>query len=472
MGYGDVSYYNKDSKINTTNIDALASDGVVFTDAHTSSSVSTPSRYSLLTGRYPWRSVKKQGVLGGYSESIIDGKRKTLANMLKDKGYSTACIGKWHLGWTWNNVENGIEKIDYSKPISDGPIDKGFDYFFGISASLDMPPYVYVENDMPTQVPVDTTENTGKYSWWRKGPTSPDFKHKDVLANFVNRACDYIDEYSQKSNPYFLYLPLPSPHTPILPDSGFYNKSGISEYVDYVMMVDSLLGKVLETVRNTGEEDNTIFIFTTDNGAAPAINLDEHKSKGYFPNYVFRGCKHDLYEGGHRVPCIVRWPDKFKHKFVDQTICLSDFYSTLAAVSGYEVKDNEAEDSYNILPLMESDDFKGNIREAIVHHSALGEFAIRKGDWKLLLSPSSGGWSYPQPNDSCLLSSLPLVQLYNLKDDIREKNNVYDEYPEIVIELKQLLKKYIEEGRSTEGLPQKNDGEYPWKQLYWMNKIE
>ena len=208
MGYGDVSALNGNSKLQTVNIDRIADEGVVFTDAHTSSSVSTPSRYSLLTGRYNWRSDMKQGVLNGYSKSLIRPERRTIAHVLRDVGYTTACIGKWHLGWNWNNIENGIDKVDFSKPVTEGPTTHGFDYFYGISGSLDMAPYVYLENDKPTALPNRKTERKDKFSWWREGLTAEDFEHEQVLPNFVNRAIKYIEDKAKEERPFFLYLPL------------------------------------------------------------------------------------------------------------------------------------------------------------------------------------------------------------------------------------------------------------------------
>lgn len=285
MGYGDVSYLGGDSsRLNTAHIDRLAREGVIFTDAHSSSSVSTPTRYGILTGRYNWRSDLKEGVLYGYDKALIPQGRETIASMLKRQGYTTAGIGKWHLGWDWANVDAGKEKVDFSQPIQNGPTTCGFDYFYGIAGSLDMAPYVYVENDRVTALPDRETVNEGKYSWWRKGPTGSDFEHEQVLPNVVGRACDYIKEKAQSDQPYFLYLPLPAPHTPILPSAEFRGKSGLGEYGDFVLMVDAMVGQVLDAVAASGEEENTIVVFTTDNGCSPAAGIDELKALGHSPN--------------------------------------------------------------------------------------------------------------------------------------------------------------------------------------------
>lgn len=470
MGYGDVSYFDNNSKLKTENLDRMAQEGVVFTDAHSSSSVSTPTRYGILTGRYNWRSTLKNNVLYGYDKALIPADRETMASMLRKNGYTTAGIGKWHLGWDWDNIDAGKDKVDFSKPVQNGPNTRGFDYFYGFCGSLDMAPYVYIENDMPTSLPDRETVNEGKYSWWRKGPTGADFVHEEVLPNLVDRACNYIKEKAKADQPYFLYLPLPAPHTPILPTEEFRGKSGIGEYGDFVLMVDAMVGKVLQAVKESGEDGNTIVVFTTDNGCSPAAGIKEMEAQGHRPNSIYRGHKADLFDGGHRIPCILRWPEGTKPHEVRQTVCLTDFYATFAAINGYKLMDSEGEDSYNLLPAIVSETEIDPIREATVHHSIDGQFTIRQGDWKLLLSASSGGWSAPTPTDTLALDSLPPIQLYNMKDDPSETTNVEAEHPEIVSRLRALMAKYVREGRSTPGAPQKNDGEYPWKELDWMKE--
>ena len=471
MGYGDISYMGEKSKIPTHNIDRLAQEGVVFTDAHTSSSVSTPSRYGLLTGRYNWRSTLKRGVVNGYSKSLIPQGRATLASMLRSQGYTTAGIGKWHLGWDWNNVDAGIDKVDYTKPIENGPTTHGFDYWYGICASLDMPPYVYVENDRSTQLPNRITSNKGM-GFWRKGPTASDFIHEEVLPNVTQRACKYILEKAKEKQPYFLYLPLPAPHTPILPTSEFRGKSGLNAYGDFVMMVDAMVGRVMKAVEESGEEKNTIIVFSTDNGCSPEAHIGELQQKGHYPSNVFRGFKADLYDGGHRVPLIFKWPQKAKHHHVNQTVCLTDLYATFAAINKYKLKDNEAEDSYNLLPAIKSKKPVRNIREATVHHSIDGDFTIRKGKWKLLLSAGSGGWSTPTAHDRRIVDgTLPKVQLYDLENDPGEIQNLQAEFPEVVENLKQLFLTYVRNGRSTPGKPQHNDTDSSGKNWIQLSKV-
>ena len=471
MGYGDVGVYNANSKIKTPELDKLANDGMRFTDAHTSSSVCTPTRYGVMTGRYNWRSKLKKGVLSGKSPALIPENRTTVASMLKERGYNTAFIGKWHLGWNWNKDSLGV--IDFSKRVEHTPNDLGFDYAYGHCGSLDMPPYVYVENGIATKIPIDTIEQTKGYGFWRKGLIAPDFVHEDVTPNFFRRGIEYIKENANKDKPFFLYLPLPSPHTPILPTEEWQGKSGVNPYGDFVMMIDDYIGQLNNAVKAAGIEENTMIIFTTDNGCSPAADIGELQRKGHTPNGIYRGHKADIFEGGHRVPFIVKWPQKIEKGSVSNTtICTTDFAATCAAITGYTLKDNEAEDSYNMLPLFNKEGSHKTFREATVHHSINGSFAIRKGDWKLIMCPGSGGWSFPRPNrDENVLDTSPKIQLYNLKTDPTESDNLQAENIEKVDELKTLLTKYIKDGRSTLGLSQENDGERKWKQLWWVDTI-
>ncbi|MDR1381217.1 MAG: arylsulfatase [Tannerella sp.] len=461
LGYGDVSFLNGESKIPTPNIDRIARSGVVFRNAHSSSSVSSPTRYGILTGRYNWRSTLKRGVLNGYSEALIPAERTTTASMLRKQGYETACIGKWHLGWTWSGVEKGVDSVDFTQPVTHGPTAVGFDCFYGIAASLDMPPYVYVENDRPTALPDRITSGKGM-QMWREGPTASDFEHRATLSHLTDRAVDYIGSRAA-GKPFYLYLPLPAPHTPILPGEAFQGKSGLNPYGDFVMEVDYMVGRIAEALRQNGMEDNTILVFTSDNGCSPAAQIEELQEKGHYPSHVYRGHKADLYEGGHRIPCIVRWPARIEPHDVEQAVCLTDFMAAFAALTGYPLSDGEAEDSYDILPLLLCTTEPEPVREAIVHHSINGEFSLRRGDWKLLLSPSSGGWSYPRPGrDTAIIRTLPEIQLYNVKDDPAESRNVYAEHAGIVSELRAIMIECIRNGRSTPGTPQKNDGNKDW----------
>jgi arylsulfatase A-like enzyme len=485
LGYGDISAFNPDGKIHTPNIDLIAHQGMRFTDAHTTSSVCTPTRYGILTGRYNWRTRLKSGVLTGKSKALIPNDRTTVASLLKKQGYFTAFVGKWHLGWDWahksglNDRGEGwdagdFSALDFGKPVTNSPNDLGFDYAYGHSGSLDMAPYVYVENGMPTAVPDTTTVNTGKYSWWREGPTAPDFDHDDVTPNFFRKAMAIVDERSKQNAPFFLYLALPSPHTPILPTADWQGKSGLNPYADFVLMIDDYVGQLLRVLEATGAENNTLIFFTSDNGCSPAAKIEEMTALGHFPSYIYRGHKADIFEGGHRVPFAVRWPDQIAAgSTCNQTVCTADLMATVAQITGYAVRDNEGEDSYSLLPLFKGNPIEGSFREATVHHSINGSFAIRKGPWKLIMCPGSGGWSHPTPEEVAVIDTLPAIQLYNLETNPSEDKNEYATYPEIVDELQSLLIKYIQEGRSTPGIPQENDAtEKEWNQINFVDQKE
>ena len=469
LGYGDISCFNENSKIKTPFIDKLASEGVMFTDAHTSSSVCTPTRYGILTGRYNWRSTLKQGVLSGYSKALISKDRTTIAGFLKENGYKTAGIGKWHLGWDWANIDAGNKKVDYSKKVENSPTTRGFDYFFGFCGSLDMPPYVWIENDMPTMVPTKETEDKGNQSWWRKGLTSDDFSHEQVLPDITKKTVNFINKNANGDKPFFIYMPLPAPHTPILPTKEFQGKSGLDNpYGDFVIMVDWVVGEVKRALEKQGIAENTVLIFTSDNGCSPQADYDQLETKGHDPSYLFRGHKADIFEGGHRVPYVVSWPAKVKPGKTGQLLCTTDLFATVADIIGIDYADNIAEDSYSFLSALKLKT-KSKVRESIVHHSINGSFAYRKGDWKVIFCPGSGGWSAPKPKSKGI-EKLPEVQLYNLADDIAEENNLQDEQSSIVEKYRKELSRIVTDGRSTKGKPQKNDGPEKWKQLSWMDK--
>ena len=321
LGYGDFAIYVEDNKLKTPHIDAIAKEGMYFTDAHTPSSVCTPTRYGLLTGRYAWRSRLKSGVLTGKSKALIPNDRATLASVLKESGYHTGFIGKWHLGWDWTLHERqdstgegwnpgDFEIIDFTGPILNTPNDLGFDYAYGHAGSLDMAPYVYVENGKVTAPPDTVTVNTGKYSWWREGPTGADFVHEQVTPHFFEKGMQYIRDQAKAPNPFFLYLPMPSPHTPILPTEKWQGSSGLNPYGDFVLMIDDYIGQISAVLEEQGITDNTLFILTSDNGCSPAAKMEELIAEDHYPSGVFRGHKADIFEGGHRVLFIVRWPNK------------------------------------------------------------------------------------------------------------------------------------------------------------------
>ncbi len=476
LGIGDVSAFNPQSKLHTVHIDRLSRDGIKFTDAHTSSAVCTPTRYGILTGRYNWRSRLKSSVLSGFSKSLIEPERTTVAKMLQGKGYKTAFVGKWHLGWDWQftsdeqnlNSLNVHPTVDYAKPLTFGPNDLGFDYAYGIAGSLDMAPYVYVENGRSTTIPTDTTLSVDDKGFWRKGVTGSDFKHADVLDHLQAKSVAFIEQHANKAEPFFLYFALPAPHTPILPKSEFLGKSNTNFYGDFVLQVDDLVGRIEATLKARGISDNTMIIFTSDNGCSPKANFAELAQVAHDPSHIYRGHKADIYEGGHRVPFVVKWPQRVRPGTQsDATICTTDFFATAAEIAGFDLPDHMGEDSFSMLPLLENASRSNFKREATVHHSIEGRFAIRKENWKLIVWPGSGGWSFP--NKSKDLEGLPKYQLYDLQKDPGETKNLIAQNPAIATELENLLKKYVEEGRSRPGKTQKNDFVQQWDQLDWMD---
>ena len=461
MGTGDVQSLNPEGKIATPNIDSLAENGMAFTNAHSTSAVCTPTRYSVLTGRYNWRTHMGRGVLGGYSLPLIKSDEMTVARFLQEQGYATACIGKWHLGMEWQkkdgdfaNSSKDAWEVDYAKPITNGPITRGFDYFFGISASLDMPPYVYIENDHSVGVP------TVEKEWIRKGPATEDFEAIDVLPKLVEKAVAFIEEQAQdKDKPFFLYMPFPAPHTPILPTPEWQDKSDMNAFADFVMQVDHSVGQVVEALKKNGVLDNTLIIFTTDNGTSPKADFEQLATFGHDPSYVYRGHKADIFEGGHRVPFIVQWPGQIAAgKTSTHPVCQSDFIRTCADILDVKIDDASAVDSFTLLPVLTNTKSDAPLRDYTVHHSINGSFAISQDDWKLILCPDSGGWSDPRPNKE-KNADLPPLQLYNLKDDIGETNNLAGQYPEKVASLTATLQDYVSRGRSTPGAIQANDRE-------------
>ena len=460
LGYGDLGCYGA-TQIPTPNIDRLAGEGVLFTDAHAPAALCTPTRYAVLTGRYCWRSRLKKGVLQGYDPLLIEPGRMTVASMLKEEGYLTACIGKWHLGF------GNQQEVDYSKPLRPGPLDVGFDYFFGIPASLDMPPYCFIENDRT--VGTLSVEKNPYHTLQRKGLMTPGWKDEEVGPTFARRAIDFIEK-NVKDNPerpFFLYFPYQAPHTPCTPPDFIRGRSQAGVRGDMVTELDWTVGQILDTLDKCNLSDKTLIIVTSDNGALTTglaawagdppekYDIDHH---GHSPNGSLRGQKADIWDGGHREPFIARWPGRIKPGTTcDEIICLTDLMATCAAIAGKKLPANAAEDSYNILPALLGERRDRPIREAVVHHSGSGMFSVRQGEWKLVLGLGSGGFSIParvepQPGE-------PRGQLYNIKTDPAEKINLWERHPEIVDRLKKLLERYIRQGRSTPGAAQPNEGE-------------
>ena len=460
MGYGDVSIYNSDSKIKTPNIDKLASEGMRFTDAHSPSSVCTPTRYGILTGRYSWRTKLPTGVLRGYGQALLEKDRMTIAALLKQQKYTTGVIGKWHLGLDWvlkeeykdsvNSKTAQINElglitqmngdwIDFTKKPTDGPLNHGFDYSYILPASLDMEPYCYMENDVLTELPNEYTQgndlDTGSYAtgaFWRPGRITKSFDFYDVLPKFINKAKEFVQSHSKNEKPFFLYLPLAAPHSPWVPKKDYDGASGAGQYGDFVQMVDAQIGSFLKSLDENKVSENTIVIFASDNG--PFWKPDFIKRFDHKAADIYRGMKADIYEGGHRIPFIVRWPGKVKAGTIsDFKTTLTNLIATCADVVGIELNDRTGEDSQSIYSILLDENESNTEARPIVHHSSKGYFAVRKGDWKLIEKRGSGGFSIPvvvEPKEG-----EPIGQLYNIAEDPSETNNLYNENPELVKEL-------------------------------------
>ena len=444
MGYGDPGSYNPDSKIPTPNMDRLAAEGMRFTDAHSPSGVCTPTRYGLLTGQYAWRTHLKKGVLQGYSPSLIDTTRTTLASLLKQHRYATGAVGKWHLGL------GDEERTDYSKPLRPGPVSLGFDYYYGIPASLDFEPYLYVENDRVVEAATDRTDGNLECcfgAFWREGAMAPSFKHDAVLPVTAEKAVAFIEDRAAAApeQPFFLYVALSAPHTPWLPLPPYVGTSQAGEYGDFTAQVDGVVGQILDTVDRLGLSDDTLILLTSDNGAIwtqPKIDEFDHRA-----NLNLRGQKADIWEGGHRVPFLARWPGRIAPgSQSDALLSLTDMMATLAAVAGADLPHDAGEDSYNLLPILLGQTPEAPLREAVVHHSADGMFAIRQGPWKLIEGRGSGGFTEPIRIEPA--PGEPAGQLYNLAEDLGETNNLYQQHPDVVARLSALLEQYRQQSHS------------------------
>ena len=470
LGYGDVGCYNPKSKIPTPNIDRLAKEGVRFTDAHSPSAVCTPTRYALLTGRYAWRTRLQRNVIGPLSQPLIAENQLTVAGLLRSQGYTTACIGKWHLGWGWGKPGND-GKRDFTKPIPDGPTTRGFDLYFGTDVP-NYPPYCFIENDRTVGIPSEAAP-VGKDSFNIAGPMLPDWKLVDVLPGLEKRAIDYIERASKGDKPFFLYLPLTSPHYPVVPSAAFKGKSSVGAYGDFVMQTDHVVGQVLDALKKAGVAENTLVIFTSDNGpevtgeVKPGV-YDRLKEFGHASMGKLRGAKRDAWEGGHRVPFIARWPGKIPAgSSCDETICHVDLLATLAALLDVKLPADAGVDSVSILPALLGAKRKAPLREATVHHSAQGKFAIRQGDWVLILAPSGddnrkqGEPKWFQKERGYELHK-EAGELFNLAADPTQKKNLYAAETVKVQKLTALMERYVTEGRSTPGPKQKNDVDITW----------
>ena len=470
LGYGDVGCYNPASKIPTPNIDRLAKEGVRFTDAHSPSAVCTPTRYALLTGRYAWRTRLQRNVIGPFAPPLIAEKQLTVAGLLREQGYATVCIGKWHLGWGWPKPGDG-GKRDFTKPIPDGPTTRGFDIYFGTDVP-NYPPYCFLENDRTVGVPSEAAP-VGRDSFNIAGPMVPGWKLVEVLPALEKRAVEYIEKAAKGDKPFFLYLPLTSPHYPVVPSAEFKGRSKVGEYGDFVMQTDHVVGEVLDALKRSGVAEKTLVILTSDNG--PEITgevnpgaYDRLKEFGHASMGTLRGTKRDAWEGGHRVPFIARWPEKIgAGSTCDETVCHVDLMATLAALLKVKMPTDAGVDSVNVLPALLGEKRNTSLREATVLHSGQGKFAIRRGDWVLILAPTGDdNRKQGEPpwfrKDRGYAPHTEAGELFDLAKDPAQKKNLYATETAKVNELATLVERYVTEGRSTPGPKQKNDVDITW----------
>lgn len=475
LGFGDVSCYNPESRIQTSHVDQLAKEGMRFTDAHTPSSVCTPTRYGILTGRYCWRTRLKYRVLDGLDPPLIEADQMTVPKLLQKHGYHTACIGKWHLGMQWTN-NNGNQvpavpidrksrprtgaDVDYTIPISSGPNAVGFDYYFGISASLNMSPFCYIQNDRPVHLPtLHQPRMSTEFISVDEGVRSPDFTIYGVMPRLAGQAIRYIEDRaaSKTEQPFFLYAPLTSPHLPLVPNQEYLGTSKAGHYGDFVVETDAFLGAIMETLERNHLTKDTLVIFTSDNGGlyhywkpqetddVQSYRLNKRakyaQQFGHQGNAHLRGTKADIWEGGHRVPFVVRWPGKTPPGTVNQSLIeLTDLLATCAAIVGEPLPAGAGPDSRSMLPAILNANPETPTRDFAVHHSLWGNFAIRKGRWKLMPKRGSGGFTAPRNIDASKAGG-PNGQLYDIHNDPSETSNVWQEHPEVVAELSALLKR-------------------------------
>jgi arylsulfatase A len=480
QGYGDASFLNPEAKFKTPNLDRLAREGMSFTDGHCSDTVCTPSRYGLLTGRYSWRTTLKRGVFGAEKECLIKDGRVTLASLLRENGYNTAMVGKWHLGMDFPGTKGNR---DWTQPVKDMPLDKGFDYFWGIPASMNygvlawfegryakVPPTLYTSKK-PSKIAIqdyriappyqktakeapDPKESGGrKMNLKTKGlEVAPDFVDVECLDRFTTKSIEWMEgkaEAARKGKPFFLYLPYTSPHKPVIPIEKFLGKSKAGAYGDFMMETDWHVGRILKFLDEEKLADNTLIVFTSDNGPentwTKRAELHQHQSNG-----IYREGKRSIYEGGHRVPFFVRWPSKVKAgSSWDKPVCQTDLLATLAEMVGVELPPNAGEDSDSFYSVLLGQKPKAS-RVPMIHHASNGRFAIRDGKWKLVMQHARNQ-----------------AELYDLHEDSSEKKNLSKAQSQVVKRLTQRITTIVRNGRSTEGSAQANDTP-PWPDLAWM----
>lgn len=478
FGVGDIQAHYPQNKIATPYLDRLVQEGMSFTDAHSGSAVCTPTRYGLLTGRYCWRTPLQEWVLACYEPPLIGADEMTLPKLLKQEGYHTACVGKWHLGWEWpglnpsrmEEVPNGLknETWYFDQPIREGPTTRGFDYYFGTHVP-NFPPFTFIENDRIVEQPTavyeyDSTEGVVMPRTFDGAPIAPGWQFDQILPTLTDRAVSYIHQQADEQEPFFLYFSMTSPHEPVVPFEAFKGKSGIAAIADFVMETDWSAGKVIQALEDAGVAENTLVIFTADNGHSHYTGWDTLINAGHYPSGEYRGHKGDIWEGGHRVPFVVRWPGKVTGGTQNQQlVCLTDIFATLAETLGQKLPDQVAVDSYSFLPVLTGKSNAG-LREGIVHHSVHGEFAYREGPWKIV-------FQMPESTRGASRGKETLVGLYNFENDKGEANDISVEHPEMVSKLTTTLDQVVANGRSTAGPKMKNDGPVDFRTIQprrWM----
>ncbi|NLF69673.1 MAG: arylsulfatase [Candidatus Anammoximicrobium sp.] len=464
FGVGDIQAHYPAHKIPTPHLDRLVRQGRSFTDAHSPSAVCSPTRYGLLTGRYNWRTRLQEWVIAAYEPPLIAKDRPTLPGFLRRHGYHTACIGKWHLGWEWPGPQpsrmtekhNGQARLewDFTKPIAGGPTQRGFDYYFGVDLP-NLPPFTYIENDRVVPLPTakfqpDPSEGVVLPKGFAGAPAAPDWRMQDILPEITRRAVRYVHDRAKVKQPFFLYFALTSPHEPIVPSKDFQGKSGIAPIADFVMQTSWSVGQVVEAIDNAGLTDDTVVVFTADNGHSHYTGWEQLVAAGHRPSGPYRGHKGDIWEGGHRVPLVVRWPGHVAAgTSSDQLVCLTDLFATCAEIVGAELPADGVEDSLSFLPTLLGKPHAVG-RTTLVSHSNFGEFAYRDGSWKLI-------WRMIKPNLEQSRGKPTVPELYHLGSDVGEQTELSEKHPDIVKRLTNDLKTLIDRGTSRPGQQAAND---------------
>ncbi len=462
MGLSSLHAEHPGSGLPTPNLDRLAGQGMSFTDAHSGSAVCSPTRYGLLTGRYSWRTSLKAGIVGKWGPPLIDPERTTLADVAHQAGLHTACIGKWHLGWRWPKAGGGTTSkaadIDYALPIGGGALEAGFDHYFGDDVP-NWPPYIWIEDDHALALPAEEMPG-GKYLGVSPGPMTPEWSLEAVLPELTRRCVHYIRDRAQADEPFLLYFSMTSPHTPISPSETFQGQSGVSDYADFLLETDWSVGQVLRALDQQGIADETLVIFTCDNGTSPKADFKKLSDGGVDLLGPWRGSKADIWEGGHRVPFLVRWPGVVEPGTRSaEPIALTDIMATVADALGVELSRDCGEDSVSVVPALKEGELDAPLHDLIVNHSSRGRFAVRSGPWKLCFCGGSGGWTAPTTDKAAEKAGLPDLQLFNLSTDPGEQTNLLPTHPEKAAELADRFRQLVES--------QNNDGAEWWSQLPW-----